>query len=209
MHCESSISLSLFLAGLLLKLSLFGILRFVIISFCCLFRFLCSFIYVFSFISLFIVCFSYFRFFDCKKIIAFSSILHLNLSLIAIFSLNWGGILSGIVISISHGLCSIKLFSVVGFINIRTYCRYLDSCYFVGFGLRSLLLFMLLCNLSFPLSFNFFAELLTLVSVISVDVYFGSLFLLSNYISTLFWFLVVNRKVSGCGVKVSVGDVVF
>jgi len=63
-----------------------------------------------SLIGVLIVSCSCFRFFDLKKIIAFSSILHLNLTLVSIYSLNSIGVLSGIITSISHGFSSVGLF---------------------------------------------------------------------------------------------------
>ena len=50
---------------------------------------------------------SYFRYYDLKKIIALSSILHLNLTFQSMLSLNSSGIYCAIVISLSHSLSSI------------------------------------------------------------------------------------------------------
>ena len=88
-HCEVNTSISLFLAGLLSKLGVYGILRFI---------FNCIFLFIY-FISCFVICFSLLgifivlgcssRCFDIKKIIGFSSILHLNFILVIIFLINY------------------------------------------------------------------------------------------------------------------------
>ena len=135
-----------------------------------------------------------FEIFWFKKDDSFSSILHLNTPFIAIFNLNVCGILSSIIISLSHGLSSVSLSVLVGFLINKTYPRYLDPCYFINTQLRCLLLFMLPTNLSFPITINFFGEILTLVAIVSMDIYFRVLSILSNYISTLFWLLILNRK---------------
>ena len=110
----------------------------------------------------------------------------MNPSLIAIFSLNVCGILSSIIISLSHGLPSVSLSVFVGFLINKTYSRYLDPCYFISTQLRCLLLFILPTNLSFPITMNFFGEILTLAAIVSMDIYFCFISILSNYISTLF-----------------------
>ena len=96
-HCEVNSSISLFLAGLLLKLGIFGIIRFILCSFFFSSSYLCSFVISFSIMGLIIVSCSCFRFFDLKKIIAFSSILHLNLTLVSIYSFSNIGLLCGIL----------------------------------------------------------------------------------------------------------------
>jgi NADH:ubiquinone oxidoreductase subunit 4 (subunit M) len=45
-----------------------------------------------------------------KILIALSSIAHMNMTSAAIFTMNYAGISSSIIISISHGLSSITLF---------------------------------------------------------------------------------------------------
>jgi len=154
-HAEASTSLSLLLAALLLKLGLFGLLRFCFIS-------LSSIIYLFSlilfiiiFISMLSLVFYYFRLYDFKKIIALSSILHLNFSLISLFSLSSLSYFVIILNSIAHGFSSFSLFMLFGFIINRTYSRFLDSLYFTSFIIRIIIFLFLLINMSFPLSFYF------------------------------------------------------
>jgi len=62
-HCEVNSSISLWLAGLLLKLGLFGILRFILCSFFLGCRFFCSFVLSISLIGVLIVACSCFFFF--------------------------------------------------------------------------------------------------------------------------------------------------
>ena len=88
-HCEVNSSISLFLAGLLLKLGVFGFVRFILCSFFLSLGFLCSFILSFTLLGMIIVSCSCFRYFDFKKIIAFSSILHLNLSILTLYSFSF------------------------------------------------------------------------------------------------------------------------
>lgn len=193
-HCEVDSSISLWLAGLLLKLGLFGILRFILCSFFLGSRFLSSFVLSISLIGVLIVSSSCFRFFDLKKIIAFSSILHLNLTLVSIYSLNSIGVLSGIITSISHGFSSVALFLFAGLLINKTYSRYLDSFFFIDSIFREVLIFFLLANLSFPGSFNLVSEILALINIVWNNSFFSFSFLLTGLFSCYYWFLILNRK---------------
>ncbi len=105
--------------------------------------FLCSFVISFSVISLIIVGSSCFRYFDLKKIIAFTPILHLNLTLVPIYSLSSIGLLCGILTSISHGFSSVSSFLFGGVLINKTYSRYFDSLFYIDSIFRGLFLFFL------------------------------------------------------------------
>ena len=90
-HCEANTSISLFLAGLLLKLSIFGIIKSILCTFYLSLRFLSSILIYIILIGIVIINSSYFRYYDLKKIIALSSILHLNLTFQSMLSLNSEG----------------------------------------------------------------------------------------------------------------------
>jgi len=149
-------------------------------------RFLSSiFIYVIL-IGVVIINSSYFRYYDLKKIIALSSILHLNLTFQSMLSLNSSGIYCAIVISLSHSLSSIGLFLFMGLLMNKSYTRLCDAFFFISSILRVLLLFFLLANNSFPGSINFIGEIFALLSIISIDVLFSLFFLFLSFLSTLF-----------------------
>ena len=192
-HCEVNSSISLLLAGLLLKLGLFGLFRFILGCFFLSVGYLSSCLISFSLIGCILVCSSCFRLFDFKKIIAFSSILHLNVTIVSIYSMSSIGLLCAIMTSISHGLCSVCLFLMAGVLMNKTYSRYLDSFFFIDSICRTLFISVILANLSFPGSFNFIGEILSFISL-SFIAYFCCLsFLICSGLSFLFWFLVVNR----------------
>ncbi len=78
-HCEANTSIPLFLAGLLLKLSIFGIIRFILCTFYSSSRFLSIILIYLILIGIIIINSPYFRYYDLKKTIALSPILHLLL----------------------------------------------------------------------------------------------------------------------------------
>ena len=130
-----------------------------IVIICCIIyisiKFISSIIISITLIGLILVSCSCFRYFDLKKIIAFSSILHLNLSLISLFSLNSLAILAGIIICISHSFSSLSLFLIISIIYYKSYSRYLDTLFFIDYIGRNILILYLLANISFPGSLNF------------------------------------------------------
>lgn len=192
-HCEANSSISLLLAGLLLKLGIFGILRFIIVVILII-MFSDAFIFSLILISIYLISCSSYRYYDLKKMIAFSSILHLNFSFVSILCINGIGVLCGIITSIAHSLSSSSLFFLVGNIINKTYSRYWDSFLFIDWITRLLLLFFILGNLSFAISLNFVGEIFALIGLFSIDYLWLIFYLLSCFLSTFFWFLIMNRK---------------
>jgi len=168
-HCEANSSISILLAGLLLKLGIFGIMRFILSSFFLSLRFLCSFVLSLLLIGIILISCSSYRYFDLKKMIAFSSILHLNLCFSSIVCMNGIGVLCGILTSIAHSFSSSALFLFAGLLINKTYSRYFDSFYFIDPITRLLLLFFILGNLSFAVSLNFVGEIFALIGLFSID----------------------------------------
>jgi len=108
------------LAGILLKLGGYGMIRIII------------FIYINNFFKFIIVfCLLGGRFLrvvcltnsDIKVIIAYSSVVHIALIIINLISKNLLGAIGRIIIIISHGLCSSGIFSCANIIYERTHSR--------------------------------------------------------------------------------------
>jgi len=193
-HCEANTSIPLFLAGLLSKLSIFGIIRFILCTFYLSLRFLSSILLCIILIGIIIINCSYFRYYDLKKIIALSSILHLNLTFHSMLSLNSSGITCAIVIPLSHSLPSIGASLFMGLLINKTNTRLLDAFFFISSTLRLLLSLFLPANNSFPSSINHIGEIFALLPIISIDVLLTLFFLFLSFISTSFWFIILNRK---------------
>jgi len=195
-HSESNSSISLLLAGLILKLSIYGLIRFILSTFYLSLQFLTTFLLIFTLLGVLIITCSCFRYFDLKKIIAFSSILHLNLVLVSCLSFNSCGLLSGIFISLSHSFSSIALFLLAGLLINKTYSRYIDSIFMLDLILRAILVLFILANLNVPGSINFIGEILSLISILSIDTFYIIFFLFIAFLSSLFWFIILNRKLT-------------
>ncbi len=100
---------------------------------------------------------------DLKRLIAYSSVAHMNLIVLGIFSLTYQGLDGGIYLMIGHGIVSSGLFLCVGVIYERLHTRMLLN--FSGL-LILMPLFVLsffiftLANMSFPGTSNFVGEFL-------------------------------------------------
>jgi NADH-quinone oxidoreductase subunit M len=105
---------------------------------------------------------------DIKRIIAFSSIIHMNLTVIGAFTNNYHGLQGTIAVMVSHAVCSSGLFRCIGMLYNRYHTRDLPTLSGLSkprpmfaflFGIYSL------ANLAFPGTFNFVAEVLLLQGI--------------------------------------------
>jgi len=105
---------------------------------------------------------------DMKRIIAYSSIAHMNLIVLGLFSLNQHGIDGAIYLMIGHGIVSSALFFCVGVLYDRYHTRLLK--YYSGLNMVmpwfSILFFIFtLANMSFPGTSNFIGEFVILTGI--------------------------------------------
>jgi NADH-quinone oxidoreductase subunit M len=113
-HTEGNTTASVILAAILLKLGTYGFLRFSIPLFPEACEFFLPFVTLIAILGIIYSCISALSLIDIKQVIAYSSIAHMNISIIGIFSKNIHGLLGSYCYSISHGLVSGGLFMLVG-----------------------------------------------------------------------------------------------
>ena len=122
-HVEASTEGSVLLAGLLLKLGGYGLIRILIPIFPIASFYFNSLIFILGFISIFYASFSLFNQIDLKKIIAYLSIVHMNIFLLGLFSFNNVSLIGSIFLLLSHGLLSSAFFMIVGFFYEKFHSR--------------------------------------------------------------------------------------
>ena len=109
-HVEAPTEGSVLLAGVLLKLGGYGFLRILIPLFMKSTLYFLPFVFTLCIISILYTSMSTLRQIDLKRIIAYSSIAHMNLCVVGLFSFNPISVAGGILLMFSHGLVSSLLF---------------------------------------------------------------------------------------------------
>lgn len=177
-HTEGNTSASVILAAILQKLGIYGFLRFSIPLFPEASQYFLPLITLLAIIGIIYSCISALSLIDLKQIIAYSSIAHMNITIIGIFSNNIHSLIGSYCYSISHGLVSGGLFLLVGLLYDRYHTRtlkyYRGLTYIMPIYITLFFIFNL-SNLSQPGTFGFISEFL---------IYYGSIFL--NPIITIF-----------------------
>nr|QDI93850.1 NADH dehydrogenase subunit 4 [Tuxedo elongatus] len=166
-HVEAPISGSMVLAGVLLKLGGYGLLR--------VFNFL-----TFDFANYFFLGLSLFGMFmvgllclfqlDIKSLIAYSSVSHMGMVVCGLMSLNYWGALGALVLMIGHGLCSSGMFCLANMVYDRSGSRILLINKGLISFMPSLSMFWFLLsvnNMGSPPSLNLLGELFLINGILS------------------------------------------
>jgi proton-translocating NADH-quinone oxidoreductase chain M len=171
-HVEAPTSGSVILAGVLLKLGTYGFIRYSLPLFPKASFFFAPLVYTIAIIGIIYTSFTAIRQTDFKRIIAYTSIAHMNLVILGIFSFNVIGIEGAIIQSISHGFVSSALFLIIGVVYDRYRTRIVQ--YYGGLAsimpiYITLFLFFTLANISFPGTSSFVGEFLVLIGSFKVN----------------------------------------
>jgi len=172
-HVEAPTVGSVLLAGILLKLGVYGFLRFSLTLFADASLYFAPLIYLLSVVGVIYASLSALRQTDLKRIIAYSSIAHMNLVTLGIFSFNVIGLEGSIIQSISHGFVSGGMFLLIGILYDRYHSRFL---YYYG-GIvhfmpiyAALFLIFTLANIALPGTSSFTGEFLLLTGIYKTNV---------------------------------------
>jgi len=167
-HVEAPVGGSIILAGILLKLGGYGLIRMLMFIN---YRNLILLLILFSLIGgslLRIVCLIN-R--DMKVIIAYSSVVHIALIIINILSKNFWRINGTIIIILAHGVCSSGIFSCANIIYERSHSRriMLNKAKLNLFPIISRFWFLLcMANFGGPFTYNLLGEILLIINLNSI-----------------------------------------
>nr|ARI43896.1 NADH dehydrogenase subunit 4 [Harmonia axyridis] len=168
-HVEASVAGSMMLAGVMLKLGSYGLIRF-----------LTMFLYLGVKVNFFLinlslmggilVSLSCLRQSDMKSLIAYSSVVHMGLLLSGLLTFNSWGITGSLMMMLAHGCCSSGLFVLVN----MNYERIVSRSIFINKGLINIVPFLslwwfllVISNMAAPPSLNLLSEILLINSLIN------------------------------------------
>ena len=200
-HSESPLAGSIILAGIILKLTVYLIIRWLL-------PFLAEASIIFN-PTIYVICILTIIYtslitlvqIDLKVIIAYSSISHMAVCIIGVFANNLLGIEGSYILSLSHGFISPGLFIAVGGI---LYDRYHTRILMYYQGLLSFmpvfalyLLILSFANIGTPLSGNFIGEFLSLTGAFQRSPIFTTLCTFSILLSACYQMKLTSRLTGG------------
>jgi len=168
-HVESPLGGSIILAAIVLKLSIYGILRLILPLLPEITLDYTFIVYLVGVITIIYASMSTLRTIDIKELIAYSSVCHAAVYLLSVFSNTVQGIEGSIILGLAHGFVSSGLFICAGGILYdRSHTRLIT--FYRGITqtmpLFSILFFILcLGNAGTPLSLNFVGEFMSLYGI--------------------------------------------
>jgi len=199
-HVESATGGSVALAGILLKLGTYGIIRFLVPMFRFSSVYFTPCVFVISLVGLTYGSVTTLRQIDLKKIIAYSSIIHMNYLMFGLFTFNLEGLIGSLILMIAHGFVSGGLFICIGILYDRYHTR-LKKIYgglnnFMPIFSTIFLIFTL-ANISFPGSINFIGEFLVLVGFFMKNMTTCTIVMFLLILSTAYALWLYNNVFSG------------
>lgn len=203
-HVESGTGGSVALAGILLKLGTYGMLRFLITLFPFGSIYFTPLVFLISIIGIFYASLTTLRQIDLKKIIAYSSIIHMNYLLLGLFCYNLEGLIGSLVLMIAHGFVSGGLFFCVGILYDRYHTRLQKPYGGLNMFMPIFSIFFLiftLANISFPGSINFIGEFLVLLGLLMKNMFLAFFVIFLMIMSTCYSLWLYNKIFSGLVLK--------
>ena len=188
-HTEAPTAGSVLLAGVLLKVGTYGLIRFDLTLFPEASRYFATFVSILAVIGIVYGAVCALIQTDVKRLVAYSSVSHLGFVVLGIFAFTQQGLTGGVLQMVNHGLATGGLFLLVGMVYERTHTRELAE---MG-GLASVMpwllgafLFVVFASVGLPGLNGFIGEFLIVVGTFAVSHWLGSLAVTAVVLSAIY-----------------------
>lgn len=173
-HVEAPTAGSVILAAILLKLGTYGMIRFSLPLFPVATLYFTPLVYALALVAVVYTSLTAIRQTDIKRIIAYASVAHMNVTLVGLFSLTPQGVEGSILQMLSHGLVAGALFMCVGVLYDRHHSRMVK--YYSGVAHTmpmyvTVFLFFTMANIALPGTSSFVGEFLILLGAYQVNTF--------------------------------------
>jgi NADH-quinone oxidoreductase subunit M len=177
-HTEAPTAGSVLLAGVLLKVGTYGIIRFNLSLFPEASRYFADLVSILAVIGIIYGAVAALIQSDIKRLVAYSSVSHLGFVVLGIFAFTDQSVTGGVLQMVNHGLATGALFLLVGMLYERTHTRELAQ---MG-GLASVMpwllgtyLFAVFASVGLPGLNSFVGEFLVIAGTFAVNQWYGAL----------------------------------
>jgi NADH-quinone oxidoreductase subunit M len=199
-HVEAPTAGSVILAGVLLKMGAYGFLRFSVPMLPQASAYFAPLIFTLSVVAVIYTSLVAFAQEDMKKLIAYSSVAHMGVVTIGIFTFNVQGIQGALLQMLSHGIVSGALFLVVGVVYDRIHTR--DIARYGGLADRMPrygLIFMLftMASVGLPGTSGFVGEFLVVVGSLQVNFWLALLGASGMVLGVVYMLYLYRRVIFG------------
>ncbi len=199
-HVEAPTAGSVILAGILLKMGGYGFLRFSLPMFPDASEFFMPFVFSLSVVAVIYTSLVALMQKDMKKLIAYSSVAHMGIVTIGLFTFNGQGIEGGIFQMLSHGVVSAALFLIVGVIYDRMHSREISD--YGGLVHRMpiyafVFMVIMLASIGLPATSGFVGEFLIFVGAFQVNTWVAMLGLTGVILGAAYMLWLYRRVIFG------------
>ena len=199
-HTEAPTAGSVLLAGVLLKVGTYGLIRFNLALFPDASKYFATFVSILAVIGIVYGAVCALIQTDIKRLVAYSSVSHLGFVVLGIFAFTEQAVTGGVLQMVNHGLATGALFLLVGMVYERTHTRDLAK---MG-GLASVMpwltgafLFAVFASVGLPGLNSFVGEFLVIVGTFAVNHWFGSIAAIAVVLAAIYLLWSYQRMAFG------------
>ena len=199
-HTEAPTAGSVLLAGVLLKVGTYGLIRFNLALFPEASRYFSDLVSILAVVGIVYGALVAIAQTDIKRLVAYSSVSHLGFVVLGIFAFTQQGVTGGVLQMVNHGLATGALFLLVGMVYERTHTRELAE---MG-GLASVMpwltgafLFAVFASVGLPGLNSFVGEFLVVVGTFAVHPWYGAIAVTAVILAAIYLLWSYQRMAHG------------